>query len=132
MTQERNAMRYVCLLALIVLFLTTPLLFAQEGAAIYKEKCASCHDMPESRAPSLTAIKTMNGTNIYLALTSGAMKTQAQGMSTAQIFALLGYIAPTGGTPAAVTSLTRTCKTQAKFKPAPNAPEWNGWSSSVT
>ena len=125
-------MRYVCLPALIVMFLTTPLLFAQEGAAIYKEKCASCHDMPESRAPSLGTIKAMNGTNIYLALTSGAMKTQAQGLTTPQIFALLGYIAPTGGTPAAVPSLTRTCKSNPGFKIAPNASLWNGWSTSVT
>ncbi len=34
-------MRYVCLLALIL-----PALSAQDGAAIYKERCASCHDVP--------------------------------------------------------------------------------------
>ena len=47
--------------------------------------------------PALSAIKAMSGEAIYIALTSGAMKTQAEGLSTAQIFALLGYIAPTGG-----------------------------------
>ena len=125
-------MRYVCLLALIVMFLSAPLLSAQDGAAIYKERCASCHDIPESRAPALSAIKAMSGTNIYIALTSGAMKTQAQGLSTPQIFGLIGYIAPTGGESTEAPNLTRTCKADAGFKIAANAPRWNGWSSSVT
>ena len=40
----------------------------------------------------------MSGEAIYIALTNGVMKTRAEGLSTAQIFALIGYIAPTGGT----------------------------------
>ena len=112
-------MRYVCLLAVITLVLSVPVVSAQDGAAIYKERCASCHDMAEGRTPALSAIKAMSGTNIYLALTSGAMKTQAEGLSTPQIFSLLGYIAPTGGSGAAdAPVLTRTCKTEAPFGPA--------------
>src|SRR5262245_44040576 len=130
------AMRYVCLLALIILVLSTQVLSAQDGAAIYKERCASCHDAPEGRVPSLTAIKAMSGQAIYLALTSGAMRTQAQGLSTVQIFALISYIAPTGGSGEAPT-LTRTCKedgslSPAAFKSAMSSPRWNGWSTSVT
>jgi mono/diheme cytochrome c family protein len=87
-----NAMRYLYLLALL-----TSTLWAQDGAAIYKERCASCHDTPAARVPSLSTIKTMSGEAIYLALTRGVMKTQAEGLSSAQIFGLLGYIAPTGG-----------------------------------
>ncbi len=34
-------MRYVCLLTLMI-----PILFAQDGATIYKERCAGCHDAP--------------------------------------------------------------------------------------
>lgn len=129
-------MRHVCLLALIMLVLSAPL-FAQDGAAIYKERCASCHDKPEGRAPSLSAIKAMSGTAIYVALASGAMKTQAEGLSTPQIFSLLGYIAPTGGASTEAPDLTRTCKAgasvgSAAFKAAMNAPRSNGWSTSAT
>jgi polyvinyl alcohol dehydrogenase (cytochrome) len=92
--------------------------------------------MPEGRVPALSTIKAMSGEAIYIALTSGSMKTQAEGMSTAQIFTLLGFIEPTGiaGEPPV---LTRTCKTAAPFgaaafKTAMNAPRWNGWSTSVT
>src|SRR5580700_390041 len=129
-------MRYVCLLAFML-----PVLSAQDGANIYKERCASCHDMPEGRVPALSAIKAMSGEAVYVALTSGIMKTRAEGLSTPQIFSLLGYIAPTGGTQTAAPTLTRTCKGDAAGPPQGNAaqantPEWNGqwngWSTSVT
>lgn len=131
-------MRYVCLLAVIILVLSAPVLSAQDGAAIYKERCASCHDMPESRAPALSAIKAMSGEAIFLALTSGKMKTQAEGLGITQIFGLLGYIAPTGNTAGTQgPSLARTCKTDAAsdavaMKSALGAPRWNGWSTSTT
>jgi len=110
---------------------------AQDGAALYKERCASCHDIPEGRTPGLGALKAMTGESIYIALTSGAMKTQAQGLSTAQIFMLLAYIGPTAGQPVDVPSLTRTCKTSVPlsspvFTTAMKAPRWNGWSTSIT
>ena len=145
-------MRYVCLLtnslptergtkqylapqvvrtALFAL-LALPILSAQDGSAIYKERCASCHDAPEGRVPSLTAIKAMSGEAIYVALTSGSMKTRAEGLTTAEIFALIGYIAPTGGTQKAPSTFERTCKGDAAFRPAADAPRWNGWSTSLT
>ncbi len=120
-------MRYVCLF-----ILTIQGLLAQDGAAIYKERCASCHDMPAARVPSLESIKAMSGEAIYIALTNGVMKTRAEGLSTPQIFALIGFIAPTGGTHAAAPTFTPTCKSDATFHPAANSPQWNGWSPSVT
>jgi polyvinyl alcohol dehydrogenase (cytochrome) len=120
-------MRYVCLLALLL----TSTLWAQDGAAIYKERCASCHDTPAPRVPSFSTIKSMSGEAIYLALTRGVMKTQADGLSSAQIFALIGYIAPTSGH-AAAPQVTPTCKTQPAFPAKANAPEWNGWSTKIT
>jgi polyvinyl alcohol dehydrogenase (cytochrome) len=120
-------MRYALLIALIA-----PLASAQDGAAIYKERCASCHDMPAARVPSLATIKAMSGEAIYIALSSGVMKSRAEGLSTPELFALIGYIAPTGGSKAAAPSFTPTCKSESTFHPAANAPQWNGWSTSVT
>ncbi len=128
-------MRHTCLPLVMIVALSARVLSAQDGAAIYKERCASCHDAPEGRVPAISAIKAMSGEAIYVALTSGPMRTQAQGLSMAQIFALLGYIAPTGA--ANAPSLERTCKEDsstsvAALKSALNAPRWNGWSTSAT
>lgn len=120
-------MRYLCLFALFA-----PALSAQDGAALYKERCASCHDKPEGRVPAIAAIKAMSGEAIYVALTTGVMKSQAAGLSLPQLFALIGYIAPTGQARPAM-DLTPTCKSQpAAFPPAAGSPQWNGWSPSVT
>src|SRR5262249_6036209 len=119
--------RYVCLFALML-----PLLCAQDGAAIYKERCASCHETPAERAPSLAAIKAMSGEAIYMALTNGVMKSRAERLSTQQIFALLGYIAPTGGAQAAPATIAPPCTGGSAFRLDANAPQWNGWSTSLT
>src|SRR5580704_2532918 len=120
-------MRCAFLLAVIL-----PILSAQDGAAIYKERCAKCHDMPAARVPSLATIKAMSGEAIYIALTNGLMKTQADGLSTPELFALIGYIAPTGGTQAAAPVFTPTCKGEAAFQIEAKTPQWNGWSTSAT
>jgi hypothetical protein len=67
-------MRYVCLFAVL-----TSTLWAQDGAAIYKERGASCHDTPAPRIPSLSTIKGMSGETIYLALTRGVIKARTSG-----------------------------------------------------
>src|SRR5271170_2953671 len=99
-------MRYAFLLAVIL-----PVLSAQDGTAIYKDRCAKCHDMPAARVPSIATIKAMSGEAIYAALTNGIMKTQAEGLSTGDLFALIGYIGPNSGSqPAAAPVFTPTCK----------------------
>jgi polyvinyl alcohol dehydrogenase (cytochrome) len=119
-------MRYVCLFVLML-----PVLSAQDGAAIYKERCAKCHDMPAARVPSLATIKEMTGEAVYIALSNGAMKTEAAGLSTAEIFSLIGYIGP-AGTHAAPQAFNPTCKAEAPFRVDAKSPAWNGWSPSVT
>ncbi len=120
-------MRYLCLFACI-----TSLLGAQDGAAIYQGRCASCHNTPAPRVPSFSTIKAMSGQAIYTALTRGVMKTQASGLSNVQLLALIRYIAPTSEARAAAPGLTRSCKAQPLFRAAANSPQWNGWSTSVT
>jgi|SRR5271170_2067834 len=109
-------MRYVCRFAVFLPLLSgQALLSAQDGAAIYKDRCASCHDMPQARVPSLAAIKTMSPEAIYTTLTNGLMKSRADGLSTPEIFALIGYIAPTGGAHPDAPPLPRLAKAVAPF-----------------
>ncbi len=122
-------MRHMCLLAL----LATSLLKGQDGAALYKQRCAGCHNSGAPHVPSLNTIQAMSGEAIYQSLTRGVMKTQAAGLSTAELFALIRYIGPTAGVAAAVAeSPSRTCKSQPAFDIDPKTPAWNGWSPSIT
>jgi len=112
-----------------VLILTTGLLQAQDGAALYKERCASCHDSPAGRTPSIGAIKQMTGEAVYAALTNGAMKSQASGLSTQEVISLLVYIAP-AGVANLKPAFEKSCTGNAPLKPDSSA--WGGFSPSVT
>jgi polyvinyl alcohol dehydrogenase (cytochrome) len=118
-------MRYACLLILTM----TALLQAQDGAALYKQRCASCHDSPTGRIPSIGAIRQMTGEAIYAALTNGAMKSQTSGLSTQEVISLLVYIAP-AGIPNAKPAFEKSCTGNAPLKPGASA--WGGWSPSIT
>ncbi|GGC06309.1 cytochrome CBB3 [Novosphingobium endophyticum] len=52
-----------------------------EGARIYRENCAACHDSGAGRAPIRTVIGYMTPDAILAALTSGAMKAQGSVLS---------------------------------------------------
>lgn len=125
--KEETAMRYLGALILIPC-----MLHGQDGAQIYKQHCATCHDAPAARVPSLDMIKKMGGDAIYTALTRGPMKTQAEGLSTAEIDALIRYIAPAGDVHSPVPPIVRTCKAEPAVSARENLPEWSGWSPSLT
>lgn len=123
---EGTVMRYFVLAAL-----TVSAVFGQDGAAIYKERCAGCHDTPQAHVPPISAIKAMSGEAIYAALTNGTMKSRVEGLTVPQIFGLIVYIAPTGGTKAPET-IQATCTSTSAFRPPANGAQWNGWSPGVT
>lgn len=102
---------------------------AQEGAALYRARCASCHDSPQGRIPSLGAIKQMTGQAVYAALANGAMKSQTAGLSTQQMLSLVVYIAPTGDL-GKQPAYEKSCPGNAPFNPGGAA--WAGWSPAVT
>jgi polyvinyl alcohol dehydrogenase (cytochrome) len=122
-------MRYVCLLILA----TTVLLEAQDGAALYQQRCVSCHEPPQGSAPSIDVIKRMTGEAVYTALTSGTMKVQTSGLSTQQVISLLVYLAPVGRTNAK-PAFEMNCTGNAPLNPNTSAwgGPWGGWSPSVT
>src|SRR5215470_462460 len=56
-----------------------------EGAELYKQKCAACHDEPQERVPPLFLIRRRSAEDVIQTLTGGAMKQQAAGLSVDQI-----------------------------------------------
>jgi len=96
-------------------------LSAQDGAAIYKRHCATCHDAAAERVPPFAALKEMSVAAIRASLESGKMREQAAALTAAerdQAAAYLG-IASRNQTPIAY------CKDVPAIKPKTG---WNGWS----
>jgi polyvinyl alcohol dehydrogenase (cytochrome) len=60
------------------------LLFAQDGATIYKGFCAACHDAGVERAPNRESLKAMSPERVLAAMESGAMVPMAGRLSAAE------------------------------------------------
>lgn len=72
---------------------TAPALDPSLGAAeIYKQRCAMCHENAQGNIPPRAVLATRAHQRIVDALTSGAMKTQADGLSAEQVQALAQYV----------------------------------------
>ena len=111
-----------------LLFGPAALVFGQDGAAIYKERCAGCHDMPGERVPPTSALRAMSLLLIMNSLETGKMQLQAQGMTGAQRMAVATYLAApsSNATPPPASAF---CSAKAKpISDLQRGPHWLGWS----
>ncbi len=98
-----------------------------DGAKLYEQRCATCHDNPTGRTPPKSVLQVKSPDEVIMAMTSGSMKTQASGLKELEIRALAVFL--TGRNPAATVDpelLANSCKAPA----APinlKAPHWSGW-----
>ncbi len=98
---------------------------APDGAKVYAEHCAACHDKAQGHAPDKEALTRRSNVSISLALRAGAMKAQAKGMSVEEISAVADYLSAQG--------LAK--RDPVRANPCPGAarplqidgPAWNGW-----
>jgi len=98
-----------------------------EGEALYKQRCAMCHDNPQDRIPPLFLIRRRSAEDVVQTLTTGAMKQQAAGLSPAQINALAVHL--TGkqpGTPIQTNLQANLCKASLGAVNL-SGQQWNGW-----
>lgn len=99
---------------------------APEGAAIYKQRCAVCHDKADkdARTPTRDLLAKLTPERIETALTSGVMKEQGSGLSGDEKRALAAFLSakPAGSVQAPAANL---CTSKPPF--APDGRDWNGW-----
>ena len=100
---------------------------AIDGAGVYKDACASCHDQPTGRIPSKDSLKDRTPEAILNALNSGTMTMQAVQLSAAERRAVSEHLA---GKP--FGSIVSTDTGMCTAKPAPLAnvaalASWNGF-----
>jgi polyvinyl alcohol dehydrogenase (cytochrome) len=98
---------------------------APDGAALYKERCAICHDRSaETRAPAPAALRQMPTENIVKALESGLMKDQGAALSAAEKLGVAEFLSGKTG-----SSQAKMC-TAVPF--TTNGPQWNGWGADLS
>lgn len=98
-----------------------------DGARLYAERCAACHDNPQDRTPPKSMLARRMPEEVIASLTTGSMKTQAAGLKELEIRALAVYV--TGKEPSGTidtTQLANRCTEPAGPVDLAGA-SWNGW-----
>ncbi|MBV8809487.1 MAG: PQQ-binding-like beta-propeller repeat protein [Acidobacteriaceae bacterium] len=92
--------------------LSVAIVGAQDGATIYKQHCAGCHDAPGTRVPPLSALRAMDAPSILRSLETGLMKTQGAALTANERYAVVGYLAAPVAKTAAPPPSAALCSAQ--------------------
>jgi cytochrome c553 len=104
--------------------------YAQEGAALYAQRCASCHEGGQvARAPARDVIAALTPDRIVGALESGTMRVQGETLTPEQRRAIAAYLsisrpAPSAG-PAAAPVAGPRCEAGSSLRPS--SADWRAW-----
>jgi polyvinyl alcohol dehydrogenase (cytochrome) len=125
-------MRIASALALFCAFIAQALpSYAQvSGEAVFKQRCASCHDSGNPRVPPREELKKLSVTSILRTMDFGVMNNVATRLRQDEREAVASYLGIPGGNnqpPASAYCTDRTVKFAARTKS-----EWNGWSPGTT
>lgn len=105
----------------------------RDGAAIYKERCASCHEpgagADATRAPMRETLRSRTAAQIIAALDpGGSMAANAAGLSTAEKQAVAAFLAG-AATAAAADPAVGMCPPGGALPDPASMPMWSGWGS---
>lgn len=104
------------------------LLWAADGAALYKENCASCHDGGVDRAPNRDALRGMTAERVLDALEFGPMVSMASRRTAQERRTIAEYV--TDKKLGQDLQTTPPASAMCPTGPAPfsiDGPVWNGW-----
>ena len=119
----------VAVCAWVSMLLAAPA-YAQEGAALYAQRCASCHEGGQvARAPARDVIAALTPDRIVGALESGTMRVQGETLTPEQRRAIAAYLsisrpAPSAG-PAAAPVAGPRCEAGSSLRPS--SADWRAW-----
>ena len=104
---------------------------APNGAAIFHQRCAMCHDNPSGRIPSHEMLASLPPDTIVFDLTFGVMQPQGLGLSANQIAAVATFLTGKSSNPGAQPNPeANRCS-----GPSPairlDGSLWNGWGHDV-
>ncbi len=99
---------------------------APSGEALYKQRCAACHDQPGSRIPPRAALEKLPALRILRAMTAGVMMTVAYPLRREEREAVASYLGTPGPEPGPKPEAF--CKERAVSLSQTPKFAWNGWS----
>jgi polyvinyl alcohol dehydrogenase (cytochrome) len=105
-----------------------------DGAKVYEQRCASCHNGTVSRAPQMPALRQRTPEAILDALETGVMKFLGLGMPDAERKAVAEFVSgnPLGGEAQLKQPATNFCpQAPGEFAPTDDGPRWNGWGANL-
>ncbi|MGA9885593.1 MAG: PQQ-binding-like beta-propeller repeat protein [Candidatus Acidiferrales bacterium] len=117
--------------ALICVICPAALADGSNAAAIYKQRCAVCHDHPVGRIPSRDTIKTLPAQQVIFDLTFGVMQPQGLGLSVQQIAALATFMTGKSSAPGPQPKIDANMCTNPGAPISLGGSQWNGWGHDV-
>src|SRR5919201_6134009 len=109
---------------MLIAFALALALQSPEGAKVYEDHCASCHNGSDPRTPVISVLRQKTAEEIVAALTSGKMREQGSSLSEAERRGVAAYLGVSGAT--AATEAGR-CSSVLPFD-ASTGPRWTSWS----
>src|SRR5438128_2520279 len=106
---------------------------APDGAVVYHDYCAKCHDEPTGRTPSRDALKARTPDTILASMNTGSMSMQALALGAGEKRAVAEFLAgkPIGA--ANIDPAGGLCAMRPSALPNPaSMPRWSGWGNDST
>src|SRR4029450_10254195 len=126
-----NALAFVVLLVIPTVARAQSQTSTPNGEELYKQNCASCHDMGVGRAPNREAFRAMPAEAVLAAMETGAMITMAGGRTADERRAIAEFLTgkslskPLDTNPSQ-SAMCRATPNARRFDPA-RGPRWDGW-----
>lgn len=128
-------MRRGFLLLALVWLAPLDLLLAQEGEALFTERCAACHLNPNpqdnAHTPSRIDMAQFTPNSVYAALNDGVMRLQGAGLQDVQKRALASWITGKEVSDVALEITSNLCSSNPQLSDPAASPLWNGWGQGV-
>ncbi|MBV8730236.1 MAG: PQQ-binding-like beta-propeller repeat protein [Acidobacteriia bacterium] len=104
---------------------------APDGATLYKQNCASCHDGGMDRAPSREALRAMTADRVLAAMETGPMISMASRRTAAERRILAEFITGKALGTKLETTPPREAMCQAASANFAATPSWIGWGANL-
>src|SRR5207249_8315341 len=132
---ESNARRQMrtlirCTGSVALLSLAAGPLSAEDGAPLYKQICAACHDTGIDRAPNREALRAMTPERVLAALETGAMISMTSARTAVERRAIAEFVTgkPFGQALVTTPSPQSMCPVrEGDFVSLFSGPLWHGW-----